>query len=140
MQTNSKARGLMTSEEYLEDLIRRVNSGQEESLRKINAEVTGLTLISARKGDAGQVDYLMEKIDLTTANPVIAAILLRSSLRLFPYLKNWIPLRDRVLIALNNFEDVDGKSLMLNLDKIDITYQPPTELDGLLQVHSNFRK
>lgn len=140
METNSKARGLMTSEEYLEDLISRVNSGTDEVRRSLSREIMGLILISGQRGDVTQLDCLMEKVNVSTANPLLVATILRASLRFIPHLKHWVSLRDRVLIVLKNSSEIDVKGLMLNIDIIDQTHQPPTELDGLLRVHPNFRK
>lgn len=130
----------MTSEEYLENLIDRVNSKPDDSLRTMNSEMIGLILLAGRMGDLQDVEELMSRIDVSKASPISVASLLRCSLRFLPHLRNWIPLRDRLMIALKNYEGIDSKSLMLNLDTIDVTYQPPTELDGLMRVHPNFRK
>ena len=130
----------METEKYVENLLERLHTTPEDSLRTMNSEMIGLVMFAGRVGDLSYVERLLEQIDVTKVNPMSVASLLRSSLRFTPYLKHWFTLRDRLLAELPNHPEIKANALMVGMIDLDATYSPPTELDDLMRVHSNFRK
>ncbi len=140
MKTNLNHLGLTVTENYVENLLQRLHTTPEDSLRTMNSEMIGLVLFAGRIGDLSYVERLLEQIDVTKVNPMSVASLLRSSLRFTPYLKHWFTLRDRLLAELPKHPEIKANALMVGMVELDATYSPPTELDDLMRVHSNFRK
>lgn len=140
MEMNSTHLGWMVTEKYVDNLIERLHTTSEDSLRTMNSEMIGLVLYAGRIGDMSYVERLLEQIDVTKVNPMSVASLLRSSLRFTPYLKHWFTLRDRLLAELPNHPEIKARALMVGMIVLDATYSPPTELDDLMRIHSNFRK
>lgn len=132
--------GLTIAEGYVDNLLHRLHTTPEDALRTLNSEMIGLVLHAGRVGDLSDVVKLMEGIDVTKVNPLSVASLLRSSLRFTRYLSIWFILRDRLIAELPKHPEIKASALMVGLKDLDTSYDPPTELDDLMRVHSNFRK